>query len=77
MFEGEEKEREEERTKRKEERKERRREQNRKEEEEEEEELQPRDIPGCSVVRTLCSLCRGPRFSCWLGNELPMSCATK
>ena len=43
----------------------------------EEEELRPRDIPGCPAVRTLCSHCRGPRFNCWLGNELPMSCVTK
>lgn len=27
-----------------------------------------KDIPGGSVVETLCFQCRGCRFSCWLKN---------
>ena len=36
-----------------------------------------RDFPGCPVVRSLSSQCRGHRFDLWLGNKDLASHAVK
>ena len=35
------------------------------------------DFPDGPVAKTLCSQCRGPRFSPWSGNQIPHASAER